>query len=215
VRRDGSGLRIIRSNVSHPSWSPDGSRVAFLGQHGFYVADVNGRHLRIVLRASCASGADDAWSPDGSLLAITVFSGSGPSQLALVPMGGNGRQPARVITDHPGGASDPAWSPDGKWLAYAVRDGTSVDLYVMQADGSAPRRLVNTGMVRAPAWSPDGRHLAYLSLQGSAFELWVLDVEETSAGDLEARNPRPLTRDLALDASSGVSWGPAERSASR
>jgi TolB protein len=209
----------------HPTWSPDGKQIAFVSDASnsvnvssnltLWVMNQDGSGRRPVATPGVPQEAVDglAWSPDGSLLAVTVFSGLGPGQLALLPMAGSTRQPARVITEYPDGATDPSWSPDGKWLAYAARDGLSVDLFVMQADsaiqadGMATRRLTNTGMARSPAWSPDGRHLAYLSVQGSGFELWVLDLEETPAGGLEAQNARQLTRDLGLDAASGVSWG--------
>jgi TolB protein len=219
LTRSQSAVLVANDWNLRPTWSPDGERIAFISDASnpvnpssnltLWVMNADGSERRPVATPGVLQESVDelSWSPDGSLLAITVFSGPDPSQIALVPMGGGGRQPARIITDHPDGATDPAWSPDGKWLAYAARDGQSVDIYVTSEDGAAPRRLTKTGIARSPAWSPDGRHLAYLSVQGNAFELWVLDVEETPSGNLEAGNTGQVTRDLGLDAASGVSWG--------
>jgi Tol biopolymer transport system component len=48
----------------------------------------------------------------------------------------------------------PAWSPDGERIAFATdRDG-NWELYVMEADGAAQRRLTNTQEDESsPAWS--------------------------------------------------------------
>lgn len=72
-------------------------------------------------------------------------------------------------------AADPALSPDGTQIAYVSdrdRNGSlnygdkefvANELYVMNSDGSGPRRLTRTRELneRKPTWSPDGSRIAF------------------------------------------------------
>ena len=198
-----------------PTFSPDGQLLAFVSDKNstfptvwlMNAADGSGRHA---LATGLPEEAADtlAWSPDGSQLAVTLFNEPGPTQIALLPLAVTGRQVGRILTEVPGGALDPAWTPDGSWVAFAGREGYGSDIYAVQPEGSSFTRLTNEGMLaRSPAWSPDGRHLAYLSNKTGYFELWVVDVEGDASGGLVASKPRQLTRDVHVDAASGLSWG--------
>ena len=61
--------------------------------------------------------------------------------------------------------ADPAWSPDGKRIAFrrsTVNSG--FDVYLMNADGSKPERLVGgPATEEKPAWSPDGSRVLTVS----------------------------------------------------
>ena len=68
-------------------------------------------------------------------------------------------------------------------------------------------------LARSPVWSPDGRHIAYLSNRGGYFEVWVVEVTSEVTSNEEGvmsavGSPRQLTRDLNVDAASGLSWAP-------
>ena len=52
-----------------------------------------------------------------------------------------------------GSNEDPAWSRDGRHLAFASTRTSQREIFVMRADGSAPRQL-RTGGNFAPDWSP-------------------------------------------------------------
>ena len=73
-----------------------------------------------------------------------------------------------------------------KLIIYAVSDATGdFDIWIMEADGAAPRRLTNApGLDSRPAWSPDGRHLAFTTNRRGHLEIWVM------ASD--GRDQRPL-----------------------
>ena len=198
----------------HPTWSPDGKQLAYLSDVDtffpvLWTMNVDGTGPRKVPVSGLSAESVDTldWSPDGTQIAATINDGRNPSQVALIPVGGTAGKQSRVLTDQAAGAMDPAWSPDGSWLAFAAREGRTIDIYAMHPDGSGVQRLTNTGMARAPSWSPDGHTLAYLSAQSGAFELWTVDLSAGASGALEAKNPRQLTHDLSIDATSGLSWG--------
>src|SRR5262249_55649341 len=66
---------------------------------------------------------------------------------------------------------DPAGSPDGTRIAFVAapdRDARKADLYVMNADGSGRKRIVesppNTFAI-SPCWSPDGKQIYFAQLE--------------------------------------------------
>jgi Tol biopolymer transport system component len=106
-------------------------------------------------RHAVGSGAEAAWSPDGTRLAIVRSAVGGP--IDSVDAGGGSRtRLTRGRLDH-----SPAWAPDGSRLAFsrATTIGGPETLYVVRADGTALRSLGPQGA--SPAWSPDGRALAF------------------------------------------------------
>ena len=55
-----------------------------------------------------------------------------------------------------------AWSPNGRLIAFLSDD----DLWVMNADGTRPHRLVDSpGTGGSFTWSPDGRKIAFSVLE--------------------------------------------------
>ena len=134
--------------ASHPTWSPDGRRIAFEcffapATNEVCVVNRDGTGLGILTHADVYQGASDswpAWSPDGQTIAFTMTTPT--PAIAVMSADGSG---LRLITD----GAEPAWSRDGMTLVFVRADG----LFQINADGSNLRRLT-TGHHRAPAWRP-------------------------------------------------------------
>ena len=68
----------------------------------------------------------------------------------------------------------PAWSPDGRQIAFESDRGGGLDIYVMNADGSAVKRLTNDPATDSePAWSLDGKSIAFWSTRDGNAEIYV------------------------------------------
>jgi dipeptidyl aminopeptidase/acylaminoacyl peptidase len=92
----------------------------------------------------------------------------------------------RRLTDD-GGSYGPSFSPDGRRIVFSsvgnegdVSDtigATGLDLYVMAADGSDRRRLLDGNEDASPAWSPDGDQIAFVRGGGAygAGRIFVVD----------------------------------------
>ena len=164
---DGSSARRIQvalpGEANHPSWSPDGSRLAFDVQEDadteIYVVDADGSNLS---RLTSTAGWNfmPAWSPDGSKIAYVHASESNHD---IWLMDANGSNPVR-LTHGPDFDLHPSWSPDAGKLAFESNRTGGPEIYVMNADGSDVSMLTDTpGFDGSPEWSPDGGRIAFVS----------------------------------------------------
>jgi dipeptidyl aminopeptidase/acylaminoacyl peptidase len=92
----------------------------------------------------------------------------------------------RRLTDD-GGSYGPSFSPYGRRIVFSsvgdegdVSDtigATGLDLYVMAADGSGRRRLLDGDEDASPSWSPDGDQIAFVRGGGAygAGRIFVVD----------------------------------------
>ncbi|MFQ5348851.1 MAG: hypothetical protein ACE5EG_00245 [Thermoanaerobaculia bacterium] len=141
---------------------------------------------------------DLAWSPDGSWIAFSRYSG-GPEYLpenwgvAIARPDGSAQE---TIAEN---AMWVSWSPDGGRLAFSSPREGSWDLYAVDRDGSDLIRLTtHEADERAPSWSPTGREIAFTSDRDGDSEVYVLTLDEGRV--------RRLTHDPAPD--HNPSWSP-------
>ncbi len=102
-----------------------------------------------------------AWSPDGSTLALSESDGI---QL-LDPRSGT----MIGLTSGGGAIGTVSWSPDGTRLTIDGSQDGRARIWILGADGSGPRLLVDGPGFEGPGqpvWSPDGTRIAYLATPG-------------------------------------------------
>jgi len=156
IDADGSSLRQLTeyefgSCLGAPSWSPDGSRIAFSMspdctaeelRSDIYVMRNDGSNFTR-LTDGMGNYWNPVWSPRKDRIA---FNHSRGSESWIYVIDGDGSQQTRLGTGRPY-----AWSPDGSRIYFhMVGDDT---LWEMDSDGSNPTRLFKLDCER-PVWSP-------------------------------------------------------------
>ncbi len=155
MRPDGSHRRVITASARDdraPSWSPDGTRIAF-GHLGGTTERVDVLDLRTGRVRDLGNGYSPDWSPDGRRL---VFLDAGAHDLVTMNADGSDRRSLGLTSYGIDQETAPAWSPDGRKIAFV---GTG--LYVVGDDGANPRRVRPEGNGGGADWSPNGRVIAF------------------------------------------------------
>ena len=144
---DGTGARVVVSDGTHPSWSPDGSRLVFETNFTGLVETVNadGTGLRTL-----GPGFDAVWSPAGNRIAFNAGSPDAP-QVSVENADGTG---ARVVPGVIARLDD--WDPSGTRLLVSI--GTApTTLEVIDATSGARDGIVTTSAASAAAsWQRPG-----------------------------------------------------------
>ena len=160
----GTPTRVVRWMLAHRdflSWSPDGARLAVAEGAGriawrdkaIAVATLNGS----VQTISQTNRADlfPAWSPDGRWIAFAGAPSSSANVVGGQPalaamakrriwvMAANGANQHSLTNDPAYRDERPEWSADGNWILFPRLRGEQAQLWLMRADGSDARRVVD------------------------------------------------------------------------
>lgn len=177
--------------------------------YGIYTAKPDGSDLKLIfpkgLKKGAATGynAESVISPDGKRV---VFTSDRGGDLDIWTMNLDGSH-AKQLTHELGYDGGPWWSPDGKKICYRAYHPetpeeiadyksllaqhlirpTTLDLYVMNADGSGQKRVTNEKKQNiasfAPSWTPDGKGLVFGSNRDDPkrrkFEVYKINLDGT------------------------------------
>jgi Tol biopolymer transport system component len=202
---DGSNVRRLTYGPgikSYPTWSPDGSRIAYrvetpdpqastpdFDTDGTLIVAADGSTPTSVTRTSRVLGGFIGWSPDGTMLAVSGRHEGDPQHaesIWVMKVDGSG---ARRLTPLDMDAQQPSWSPDGRRIAFVSAEAGRFRIYVMNTDGTARRPLTDGPQDENPMWSPDGSMIAFFRGAGGP-NLWLMKADGSGQKATDATTGR-------------------------
>lgn len=211
IHPDGSGRRTLippeaalnyaDSSSDRPTWSPDGTRLAFVASksdadpsRSLWIINADGTHLNR-LPTPDMQPIFPVWSPDGMQIA---FLDETEQFLYLIDVASAAltRLAPAATMDIGLGPIYPSWSPDGTQIAYArMSEEWAADLFAIDIKTHKEHQLTHGPLHNfTPSWSPDGNFIVYGSL--------VRNIDATQAlmiMDADGSNPRMLTDGNHMD----------------
>ncbi len=188
--------RLTKSkfNEASPSWSPDGTKIAFLSNHhddpdrepsgDVYVSDAKpgSAERALTTDAQHVDGAKPQWSPDGKTITFVAGEDKKWGAYAMHHLGvvaADGSKPAELLAtveklDR--GIANPRFSADGQWIEFLVDDDRSDYPARVSASGSGAVEKLLTPPIVVSNPSSQGACWATLSGNDTSFtEVYVMD----------------------------------------
>jgi Tol biopolymer transport system component len=151
--------RVVATNAREPMVSADGKELAFL-------RDERGRG-RLIVRGVGAGGAEETLTPPE----LNVYEAAFRSEELYAFAAAQGVEwPKIYIVDRARGRSMvtiadaryPAISPDGRWLAYSRMENGMWNLWLIDLETGAARRIADVPCNQVqPSWESDSKTLLY------------------------------------------------------
>jgi TolB protein len=177
---DGEGVQVAVRSVEpiiSPSWSPDGTKVAYVSFREYrkpviFVQDLVTGNRKVVVNEKGSNSAP-AWSPDGSTLAVAL-SKDGNTQIYGVSSSGGS---VRRLSNSNGIDTEPHYSADGQMIYFTSDRSGGPQIYKMSASGGNAQRVTFKGSYNiSPRLSSDGKTLAWISQREGGFALYAMDL---------------------------------------
>jgi len=176
-----------------PSWSPDGTRLAFSQSETgtrLFKASLAGE-LQLLLEE------DDYFSevklsPQGDFVAY-VSRGRGHVWVRSLLDGSE-----RLLTPEQREGITPFWSPEGKWLAfrYATAQQPNFSIWIVPFEGGAARRITpqDQNHYWGTSFSPDGQKIALAMRPADRLGKWEIATIDVHRGELKQLTLPPFDK---------------------
>lgn len=193
-------IEVPIAGITNPTWSPDGTQLAFTGLSAgvsnLFVVNVDGTGLHR-LTDDRAAALHPAWSPDGRTIAYVTDIGplanfselhAGPLAIALYDIATGG---ITLLADMVETNTNPQWAPDGASIAF-VSDRTGVaNVFLYEIAEGKTYQLTNvfsgvsgiTDKSPAISWAPDADRLAFTYYEDGDFTVYTIDDPRRLKGD--------------------------------
>ena len=186
-----------------PSWSPDGTRVAFYtaleGTQDLYwaPADLSTPAERVADGEDTSNGSTTFWTRDGAWIVIDGLASQGKPDEDIFAVGTGTDRKRQTVLATAADEQSGAVSPDGKWMAYSSDEGGNHQVYVRPFMRDGGRWLVSTGEAGNALWASNSE-LIYRDFANRMYVAAKLDLGQT----VRVTERTPLFSDLLYKNSS-------------
>ena len=220
VNPDGTQRTQLTANSTDgaPTWSPDGTRIAFTRQEA-PPCDTNPCGYDVWVMNADGSGAalaipdarSPTWSPTGDKIAFVARIPNHDRSLWVANPDGSGRTQIYSPDDFPCGCFGlPAWSPTGQEIAFQQQGSPEffcefddcTTFYPVRVGSTNPfgGGLRDIGYGGEPAWSPSGDRIAFVTFA---------DHDTTEPGGyIGVMNADGSARQFLADGGGAPAWSP-------
>lgn len=190
INPDGTDERILTdlpTRDGDPSWSPDGTKIAFESFRDdgseAYVMNADGTGVTRLTFNGPPEDRGTNWSADGSQIVFhsarfpAAEPGPGHSALEVFIMDADGSNQTRLTENNFQDALADI-SPQGRIAFNTNRDAGDHEIYDMNTDGTDQRRLTfSPGEDAHPIYSPDGSKIVFHSRRTGPLNIFVMDAD--------------------------------------
>lgn len=181
INADGSNGHWARATapdnfeLSHPSWSPDGSKLAVtMSLNGVnYISSLVLSTGKVAAYSTGYGGRTGTWptyTKSGQIVYV------GPTLKTVIRINGDGSG-SRTLYSSTQTLVQPALSPDGTKLSFVrmVDDLVNSEIFLKNLGTGATKQLTSSpGPDLSPTWSPDGSRIAFMSGRTGIGQIWTM-----------------------------------------